>query len=107
MEVLMERNPRDNSRERINENYLRQMLRDDARYSAQREGRTSRNADYSQSVPACEMDGNGYMSVTNGQPLAMVYAPKQEFRNLYDTKTALRSGTLFKELYFPFMGYKM
>lgn len=39
-----------------------------------------------------------------GYPLASVYAPLQEFRNLYDTDTALNKGTLFTELYLPFMG---
>ena len=37
-------------------------------------------------------------------PLAMVYAPLQVFRNLYDQDTALKKGTLFDELYLPFMG---
>lgn len=31
-------------------------------------------------------------------PLAMVYAPLQAFRNLYDPETALRKGTMFAEL---------
>lgn len=37
----------------------------------------------------------------NTHPLAMVYAPCQTFRNLYDTETALSRGTLFSELDFP------
>ena len=37
-------------------------------------------------------------------PLASVYAPLQEFRNLYDRDTALGRGTLFSELDLPFMG---
>lgn len=37
-------------------------------------------------------------------PLAMVYTPVQSFDNLYDTKTALQKGTLFKELDLPFRG---
>ena len=34
-------------------------------------------------------------------PLAMVYAPCQYFRALYDPATALRRGTLFSELDLP------
>lgn len=34
-------------------------------------------------------------------PLAMVYAPLQAFRSLYDPKTALQKGTLFAELDLP------
>ena len=37
-------------------------------------------------------------------PLGMVYAPLQQFRNLYDRETALRQGTLFRELDLPFHG---
>lgn len=39
-----------------------------------------------------------------GYPLASMYAPLQEFRSLYDADTALKKGTLFSELYLPFMG---
>lgn len=34
-------------------------------------------------------------------PLAMVYSPKQYWRDLYDNTEALRRGTLFRELFFP------
>lgn len=34
-------------------------------------------------------------------PLAMVYAPKQYWRALYEPAEALRTGTMFRELYFP------
>lgn len=37
-------------------------------------------------------------------PLAMVYAPCQAFRALYDTDTALHRGTLFTELDLPLGG---
>ena len=37
-------------------------------------------------------------------PLAMVYAPCQYFRALYDPATALNRGTLFTELDLPFGG---
>ncbi len=36
-----------------------------------------------------------------GYPLAMVYAPCQDFRALYDPATALDRGTLFTELDLP------
>lgn len=39
-----------------------------------------------------------------GYPLASVYAPLQEFENLYDRDTALVRGTIFSELDLPFMG---
>lgn len=42
----------------------------------------------------------------NGHPLAMVYAPGQVFRGLYDLDTALSRGTLFSELDLPLeVGY--
>ena len=42
----------------------------------------------------------------NGYPLAMVYAPGQMFRGLYDPDTALAHGTLFSELNLPLeVGY--
>ena len=37
-------------------------------------------------------------------PLAMVYAPCQTFRALYDSPTALNRGTLFTELDLPLGG---
>lgn len=37
----------------------------------------------------------------NDYPLAMVYAPCQSFRALYDPNTALARGTLFTELDLP------
>ena len=37
-------------------------------------------------------------------PLASVYAPLQDFRNLYDRDTGLKHGTIFSELNLPFMG---
>jgi len=37
-------------------------------------------------------------------PLASVYAPLQEFHELYDRDAALKHGTVFAELDLPFMG---
>ena len=39
-----------------------------------------------------------------GYPLAGVYAPLQEFTELYSPDAALKAGTLFKQLDLPFMG---
>ena len=40
------------------------------------------------------------------RPLAMMYAPLQEWRELYDLDTALNRGTMFSELDLPFLGSK-
>lgn len=39
-----------------------------------------------------------------GYPLASVYAPLQEWREIYDEEKALSHGTLFAELDKPFLG---
>ncbi len=39
-----------------------------------------------------------------GYPLASVYAPLQEFDNIYDLDNALGRGTMFAELDLPFEG---
>ena len=39
-----------------------------------------------------------------GVPLAMVYAPLQDFENIYEEGDALMAGTIFKDLDLPFMG---
>ena len=38
------------------------------------------------------------------RPLAMVYSPVQEWRDLYDNEMGHERGTIFKELDFPFLG---
>ncbi len=38
------------------------------------------------------------------RPLAMVYAPVQEWRDLYDNENGHDRGTIFQELDFPFLG---
>lgn len=38
-------------------------------------------------------------------PLGIVYAPFQRFENLYPVNQAHCAGTLFKDLYKPFLGY--
>ncbi len=37
-------------------------------------------------------------------PLAMCYVPWQNFNSVYSENTALEKGTVFPDLYFPFMG---
>lgn len=52
-------------------------------------------------------DGKCIMSKTfgiEGYPLASMYAPLQNFKDIYDKETALHQGTLFSELDLPFMG---
>ena len=105
----MERNNRNLSRERIDEGYLRQLLREGARYS-QRDRASDRRA--------CELQGGepdcrggyaptlGGADAVKGRPLAMVYAEKQGFSELYDVKEALKRGTMFKQLDLPFRGSK-
>lgn len=105
MEALMERNTREPSRERINDSYLRQMLREEARYS-QRERETGGcGRDGCQKRTSCPytptFNGSIGEGCSKGRPLAMVYAEKQDFRELYEAKEALKRGTLFKELDFP------
>lgn len=43
-------------------------------------------------------------SCLNGYHLAMVYAPEQVFKNLYDCEQWLDKGTIFRDLDFPFKG---
>ena len=50
--------------------------------------------------------GNGVAWGLVGYPLASVYAPLQEFKELYDEERALKSGTLFSQLDLPFMSGK-
>ena len=48
-------------------------------------------------------NGNaGRECVSSTRPLAMVYAEKQKWQNIYDTEIALINGTIFEELNLPF-----
>lgn len=60
---------------------------------------------------SCQYDGCGAATAANRwglscYPLASVYSPLQEFRDIYDIDTALGEGTIFKELNLPFLGGK-
>ena len=70
-----------------------------------REDFTAAEAESEASVFACNLSGDYPKSWgLVGYPLAMVYSPIQEFRNIYEIDKALEQGTLFKELDLPFMG---
>ncbi len=77
-------------RERISDEMLRRMLDGQGAYTPP-----------AQNTPSVSRTTWG---LTGGYPLASVYAPLQSFHKLYDAETALHKGTLFSELYFPFMG---
>jgi hypothetical protein len=75
------------------------------------EGKCSR----ARGIFGCDTDtcggetANGYECSYNGwglkgYPLAAVYAPLQEFDELYGIETALDKGTVFSKLDLPFMG---
>ena len=100
----MENDPTRLSRERINENYLRQMLRDNTNSCARREPWANQKGPVSHTAPSCEMRGEG--GCLAGRSLAMVYSPIQAFCELYDVKNAICRGTIFKELDKPFLCYK-
>ena len=56
-------------------------------------------------TPPCQRKGkcgsdNGYLH--REVPIAMVYSPVQQWKELYDPHTALQAGTVFKELDLPF-----
>lgn len=54
-----------------------------------------------------ETQNNGCKSTGWGlyeYPLAMAYAPYQNWRNIYKEDTALQRGTIFSELDLPFEG---
>lgn len=61
----------------------------------------SRPSNYSQAdqMPVSDPCGGG--TCIDSLPLAMVYSPMQQWRELFDPETALNHGTLFKELVFP------
>lgn len=49
-----------------------------------------------------EMNSADENNEHDGCPLAMVYAVKQQFRNINDPATGLARGTIFAELDLPF-----
>lgn len=79
-----------NFRERMSEEQLCRML----------DGRMASGAPSAGEISSTGHRGWGL----EGYPLASVYAPLQAFHKLYDQEAALEKGTLFSELYLPFMG---
>ena len=57
-------------------------------------------------MPPCS-PGEAGSGIPEHPSLAMVYSPKQYWRNLYDVDEALPRGTLFRELDLPFFGEKV
>ncbi len=51
--------------------------------------------------PACTAPAHNCLG---GMPLAMVYAPDQQFGNLFAPDQWMDKGTVFADLYFPFCG---
>lgn len=44
-----------------------------------------------------------FEDITPKRPLAMVYSPLQKWENIYEPSEALEKGTLFADLYFPWL----
>lgn len=94
--MYIDENDNRTPRERIDDSFLRRMLgenRPESVLPQERERVTERG-----SLP-CNPDANNRRLMNF--PLGMVYSPYQEWRNIYDTETALRQGTLFRELDMP------
>lgn len=108
-------------RERVDDELLRRLLREADEMSAEcgcspsrsQENGSSRCRDRSSSDGReqrnpRESGGCGCINEralsyrTQGLPLVMSYAPDQDFHELYEAEEALETGTLFKELNFPF-----
>ncbi len=65
---------------------------------------TLRETDQSKDMNGCGRDDDGWG--LRSHPLAMIYSPLQEFREIYAPDVALQRGTMFTELDLPFEGYK-
>lgn len=100
----MEKNDSIRSGERINERYLRQMMTRDDRYTKKVYERSRPVFSGVESNCHCRQQEEETMPMN--RPLAMVYAEEQKFRNIYDTRSAIGRGTIFKELDMPFLGHK-
>lgn len=83
---------------------------DEVNHSRQRERLSSEGTDSGICSPSCDGDyncgsGNGNYgdcpTQIHAPSLAMVYAPRQCWRNLLDPQSALESGSLFAELILP------
>ncbi len=91
-------------RDRISDEMLSRILGGSALQNTQRVP-----VEHASPLPRMENGGNGGCNTHSlwglaEHPLASVYAPLQQFRDLYDRDTALSKGTIFSELDLPFMG---
>ena len=59
------------------------------------------NERYYPRAARCAAESRASWGLT-GYPLASVFAPLQEFSEIYDPENALERGTIFKELDLPF-----
>ena len=98
-------------RDRVNEKYLRELLRE-----TERDSRTTvRDGNRRGCCEKERFGGDDAVPILtqnscpmkNDCSLAMVYAPDHHWRNLYDKDDGWRRGTIFKELDLPFFGDRM
>ena len=87
-------------RDRISDDMLQKMLNGTDVRQSERPTPT-REPSWESHEESCIMDSRWGL---RNHPLASVYAPLQEFRNIYDRDTALHHGTIFTELNLPFLG---
>lgn len=81
-----------------------QSMRRGAYYGNRRMGGRPAAAYRSTSVaPECGCADGGLLCLDGERSLAMVYAPCQSFGDIYDIDTGFSKGTIFRELYKPFM----
>ena len=95
--MYIDENDNRTPRERIDDSFLRRML-GEGEHTPERE-MTPREG-----LPCNPQNGTAGNYKLVNFPLGMVYSPIQEWRNAYDTETALERGTLFRELDMPFYG---
>ena len=88
--------------DRVSDEYLRQLL-DDA--GEKNEASCTDSGSEGDRTPSgCGIGHMGDSWGLVGYPLAMMYSPLQEWKNLYDNEMGLSHGTIFKDLDLPFMG---
>ncbi len=104
----MENNTFKKNSEKIDENYLRGIMNRDARYTKKVYDRSCPVYSPEPQFKPCPCPEPTPTPPANCSypSLAMVYAPRQSFKELYDIGTALKRGTLFRELDLPFLAYK-
>ena len=91
-------------RDRVNENLLRQLLGENDNNCTRNKTLNDNQRNASNAEREVRLESTHNTWGLNDHPLAMVYSPLQKWRNIYDNETALMNGTIFEELYLPFMG---